>query len=580
MHIDGNNFKNKGEVEMAENTTGSNATLSERAYTTTKLNYNHCTTNKKSSQGKKEDFFNNVLEERDSGIKNNVVEIKPKPRDRMEYLEYIINTTENPSEKSMAIDFKTVLSINKDNMNNVYNAIRVVYLNSSKIAYCINSETWFIWNGKIWEEDETTTSHKLREVILQTYNVILEFNKGMENEEIKKCKSKMHSDRSIKEVIHLLPTASLSASTMFDYGLPTKLSVFERDKLNNHKVIVFSNGTLYLDTREFKEQFNPYDFCTVMLDFEYNSKASCELWEQSLDSWTDGSHHYKQLLKTLMGRNFLAGENKEQTMTILIGKGGTGKSLFIETLKSVMDNKTLMTGADKLYLDSDKRANYMAKWEGKKHIIFSESESDKDNLSRFNESAFKNMTGDKELEVRKLYSSPYSIKNTFCYTLVTNHDLKLNNWDTSITRRLEIFNWVCEKINKVDKNLDNKLKREKSGIFNWLLEGYYLYIEKGIVDEMDYLNECKQEFIIKGDRIAQFIEDSLVHIPTEKALFKDVYKRYEDFIEENYKFPITKQQLTKELASRGIETAKGTGNAKYVFDYLLTAKEEDINKVR
>lgn len=479
-------------------------------------------------------------------------------------------------EKSKII--KLVDAINEfdltmDTTTDIHMALRVLHFFGKKICYCEDAETWYIWNGQTWEEDNSKNSLKVRTLILQIVN-ILEARLEFPDKELQKYINTLDTGRKLTDILAILPIAHVRSSRF-----KTKINncyFATKNLFDAMDTITLKNGTFYLSNMEFKEEFRQDNFATKQLNFDYDPEARGETWEKSLHIWTDGNEDYKILLQTIMGKNFLAGTNREQTMTFLLGKGGAGKSFFMEALQDVMDTTSLVVSAEKLYLEGDRRAQHIAEWEGRKHIIFSETDTDKESLSRFNQGAFKNITGDCKIEARRLFGRPYIVDNKFNFTLVTNYDVRLNNWDKSITRRLQIYDWVLKDLppNLLDINLKDKLKQERAGIFNWIIEGYKLYLEHGIIDRLGYLEKCKREYIQRGDKITQFVVERLTPEPMEKILFNDLYIYFVDWIADNYKHPITKRKLATELRERGYKVENGGKNKVYLFGFLVNAQEE------
>lgn len=442
---------------------------------------------------------------------------------------------------------------------------------SEDLIYCTDSNSWFIYDGKLIKEDTTKVQQDIRDMVTKSLRYISDKNNNVN--EVKDWLEKIRSADNLDKLIKSIPVKNADI-----LGQANEVERITRKQLNPKDIIIFENGTLHIESGKFENEFNKNNYCTVMNEYEYDKNAECPLWDKFISEVTNNDKDKARLLQAIAGRNYLAGENKEQVMTVIVGAGGTGKSLYNETLKLVTKNTTIMTSADKLNMTGENRNKAYQRWETNKHIIFSESTGNIKGESMLNETAFKNITGDDEIEVKKLYKDEYVIENKFCYTLVTNYNLHLNNWDESILRRLEIFNWLLDKVKVKDINLKSKLATELSGIFNWLYKGYIDYMKNGIkkIDTSNYLEECKNNFMEENDRITQFVKYSLVNVEGEKSLKASrVFQLYTEFIEENYSHPLGKYKFYDELKSRGYILKDGTGNVKTMHNYLEKGKWDD-----
>ena len=127
-----------------------------------------------------------------------------------------------------------------------------------------------------------------------------------------------------------------------------KKEIITKAEFNTKNVMVFRNGTLEIETGNFRGHSKD-DMATILLDYNYDISAKCPKWEQSLkeilcdpvnpDTDEDGKNRIK-LLREFCGY-ILYPNCQKQNLLFLHGDGNNGKSLIIETLEKVLGNENI-----------------------------------------------------------------------------------------------------------------------------------------------------------------------------------------------------------------------------------------------
>ena len=115
--------------------------------------------------------------------------------------------------------------------------------------------------------------------------------------------------------------------------------------------------------------------------------------------------------------------------------------------------------------------NDLARLRGTWFVATTETEQGK----KIAEPLIKQITGNDSITARFLYGEFFNFIPTFKVFMATNHKPKIKGTDYGIWRRIKLIpftNRIPEE--KQDKHLEGKLKKEASGILNWLLEGVSL----------------------------------------------------------------------------------------------------------
>ena len=105
---------------------------------------------------------------------------------------------------------------------------------------------------------------------------------------------------------------------------------------------------------------------------------------------------------------------------------------------------------------------------------------------------------------------------TFKIFLATNHKPNIRGTDTGIWRRIQMIPFKLNITEEMDdKNLGEKLYQERSGILNWMIEGYNLWNKDGLCIPKTVKEETAL-YREEEDGIGQFIKNECI---LEKGAF-------------------------------------------------------------
>jgi putative DNA primase/helicase len=133
---------------------------------------------------------------------------------------------------------------------------------------------------------------------------------------------------------------------------------------------------------------------------------------------------------------------------------------------------------------------------------------------------------------------------------------------------------------EIDRNLEDKLTLELSGIFNWALEGYNRLKKNGFsLKDVPSLNFAKQEYRNNVDTVRAFVAEKLIKSsdPADRMKFSDAYKQYISFCEtEGRKDIEDKKGFKKILKDLGFKIGNSSkdGNQIYIFNVRAFQHEE------
>ena len=361
----------------------------------------------------------------------------------------------------------------------------------------IKDDGFYEWNGKVWErkDDEDVKAYALTQ-----YGSIFGTN--------------IKSKQAMEQVKTVVKTNCI---------------------FNHNPVFSFMNGTLELDTGIFREH-RQSDYCSLILDYEYDPTATCPRWEQFIDEITLENGRNGHVLQQIAG--YVMYPNcKFQKIFCLIGAGANGKSVYLDMLEKVysaancthippanMDNEfwlvnlrdSLLNFASEIDSDFAKVESTMkmlsdgaimqASFKGKNHIKF----------------------------------QPRAKMVFACNAMPETRTIQ------GMERRMVFIDFPVQFVEYPDPNnlrqrprdidLQDKLEAELPGIFNWCYQGY-----KDLIRANSFTDPSSQDEYIREFRESSNPVEIFVHECAEEFVGtmnrKSIYSRYKDWCNENGHLP-------------------------------------------
>ncbi|MCU0905367.1 MAG: phage/plasmid primase, P4 family [Tabrizicola sp.] len=277
----------------------------------------------------------------------------------------------------------------------------------------------------------------------------------------------------------------------------------KRADLDQHDFLLPCKGGVSVALEDGKlRPSSPADHMTRCAGIAPDFGMPTPLWIGTLMQYAGGDEEIVRFLQILVGY-FLTGSTKEQKLFYLVGRGGTGKSTFVEVLRRLLGEFAAMTEAATFAEHKNEpHPAALAAIEGARLVIAPEFEGRKLDASKV-----KAFTGDGVLSVRGMREnfrqSPVKAK----LLMVGNSEPQLRTVDEAIRRRFVLipFNHLPS---KADPDLAEKLWAEAPGIMAWAVRGALEWIEEGL-----YLPEAilkaSADYLDDQDSFGAWVRDVL-----------------------------------------------------------------------
>jgi putative DNA primase/helicase len=307
-----------------------------------------------------------------------------------------------------------------------------------------------------------------------------------------------------------------------------------------------TNGTLDLKANKLLPHSKDH-YITKLAPVAYDPDAQCPQFEQFLYRIMAGKAEKICFLKRAVGYS-LTGNTGEQCLFFLWGSGANGKSTFLTTLQNVLGDYASQTPFSTFTAKKQESVrNDIARMKGARLVCAIET----NDRVRMDEALIKQLTGGDKVAARFLHQEFFEFTPEFKIFLAANYKPTIYGQDTAVWRRIRLIPFTVEiPEDEQDPNLAEKLLGEKSGIFNWALEGY-LEWETERLQPPDEVIDATAEYKTEMDILKDFMDDQVEQDPEARTPQKDVYNQYVGWCTENNEKKIGRNTFNRNLEAKG-----------------------------
>lgn len=276
-----------------------------------------------------------------------------------------------------------------------------------------------------------------------------------------------------------------------------------KDYAPTKSVVSLRNRMLNLDTMESMPHSGEVE-TAIYLDIDYDPQARAPRWEQFLHEVLTEEQAI-MVMQEFFGCVFVDRNKIHMAEALfLYGQGANGKSVVLDVMKDILGKN--MTNASLKSLCAGMHSDYhLASIDGAL-LNFSPDEG----AESFSTGIFKNLTDGSPIRVRPIGEKPYDAHNMPLMACNLNKIPQTTDTSNGYYRRMLIipFTRVFRK-EEMDRQLNDKLRKELSGIFNWIMVGRKRIIaQDGCFTESAEIRSAKAYARINGSSVLQWLTDS------------------------------------------------------------------------
>tara|TARA_B100000780_G_scaffold273607_1_gene237409 strand:+ start:457 stop:2619 length:2163 start_codon:yes stop_codon:yes gene_type:complete len=406
---------------------------------------------------------------------------------------------------------------------------------TGKFLFVKEAKRWLVFNGKSWIYDLGAAERQAH----QTIRTII-YEAGSDPDAIQAAQRWQKTSEATSRIKAMLEVAS-----SLD-GMATSKSAFDRKP----DLINFENGTFDLDKGQFRAHRSE-DMLTKVAGCSFDPNTRAERWEQFVNEVMDANAEDAQYLQKLIGY-CLWGRRPEQSIQFLVGDGGDGKSVFLETVRKALGDYQITLSATTFSAKNPASIpNDVARLSGTRFAGVSELPKG----LHVNTQLMKGISGGDTLSARFLHQEFFDFEPEAVLLFVTNFYPFIDVEDKAFLRRVRLMRFPKNfSENEPDLRLPEKLSRELPGIINWALQGFQMYQSKGLDPTANMLEELVRyrKFINPLDGFYQDkvrVNNDITYFISTDKLFEEAvaYARAED------RGKVEKSQLVQYMRTKGHE---------------------------
>lgn len=308
---------------------------------------------------------------------------------------------------------------------------------------------------------------------------------------------------------------------------------------------------------------------TYIAPYEYDENAVCPIWRQCLNEWLitnegDACQEWIDLMQEWFGYCLIP-DTKAQVSMLWSGEGGNGKGVATRVLTGLIGrNNCTNIPIDQLH-DPYHRAGLHGK------LVGFVNEPDKRSMQK-NGNWFKAIVGCDTISGRNPTERPFDFE-PICRIVMSTNELPSTS-DTSIGyfRRLLMIDWRYNvPAEKRDADLDDKLRHELPGIFNWAMEGLRRYKLRGKLVEPEESKKLLAAYQAEQDTFLRFFAENYQidanGWTANEAIYGD-YKRWGDAMNERV---VPQTVVSKRLQKMGAKNTTNRPNGKVTRGWKVSS---------
>lgn len=350
---------------------------------------------------------------------------------------------------------------------------------------------------------------------------------------------------------HFKPVATNSMRSEFK-GLILTSNVVDSEFFNKDSTgfINFNNGVLRLSNRELLPHSVDYGFGYV-LPYDYNPLAKCPEFDAMLNNITLKDEELKKIILEYIGYA-ISGMNASlgAKSLLLTGGGSNGKSTLLNVIKKLVGKECYSAVSIKNLEKENHRYSMVGK-------LFNICEEIEENELKEGTATFKTIVTGGDLMVKKLYSDTVSMRLDAKLIISCNELPSSRENNHAIYRRMLIipFKARFDKATGLDKNIEERISKEMSGVYNRILDALDRFIKNNynFSDSIE-AEKALSDYKYQNSIYNQFVDSCIESCGDDKYLHsEELMSMYNDWAHlNNVMTRPTTVKLVKELKTIGV----------------------------
>ncbi len=312
----------------------------------------------------------------------------------------------------------------------------------------------------------------------------------------------------------------------------------------------------------------------------YDPKAEAPHWRAFLEQMQPAKE-MRSFLQRLAGY-LLTGSSIEQAMFIFWGSGSNGKGTFLNAMRGVMGTYAATTPTETFGANRNKDGSGPRPDLVRLRAARLTATGDAPPGFRLDEGIVKQATGEEPLPARDLNKGFIEILIKAKVIIPCNPQPIITGTDDGIWRRVNMVPWPVKMTEEQKRTFQREhgdlaelLAAERSGILNWMLEGYAAWRREGL-NAPDIVRAATAEYRAASDSLAEFLNVWTDRVEGARASSSGLFEKYKEFCAANaYGEPKSGPSFGKALKAKGLESFKTDGRKVWLGLRLRETPRDD-----
>lgn len=431
---------------------------------------------------------------------------------------------------------------------------------------------WLLWDCSRWVKDDR----------LRHMTAVRDFLRAKATQLKKWGEKKAACAETEKQAKAILKFANENARNMRQAGSVNAVETMTRSNAeiiataeqfdSNLMLLGTPTGTVDLSTGELMKPERSHWITKHCKVSPAKKGTPAPLWEAFLKRTFDGNNELIEFMQRAAGYA-LTGHTTEHKLLFMFGTGSNGKSVFLNTIFSIMGDYAKRAAAQTFLNSSgDKHPTDLAGLQGARLVAGSELPAGK----AWNESVIKDLTGGDIITARFMRQDYFDYMPQFTLFIAGNHRPSFSGIDEAIRRRVCLIPFtVTIPKEERDPELPQKLEDEWPAILRWMIDGALEWQRIGL-SVPEEVSAASQEYMEDEDTLSEFFADNIADIPFGEAEVAHVYERFKKWQRFTGASKIwSKKAMSGAFSEMGIKADRGTGGKRVYKGWQL--KPEPIH---
>ena len=307
------------------------------------------------------------------------------------------------------------------------------------------------------------------------------------------------------------------------------------------RYMIFRNGVLDTDDMTLHPHSPEYMTNIIFADLDFNPDADCPIFKKVVNDALDKDT--ANVLQEMCG-SLLFPDSRHEKIGGLVGEGRNGKSGILKMISYALGEENVTHFS--LPQITESSGIYIANMVGKLANICYDSGS---LIKIGNEGIFKQYASGEPLTAKILYQQPM-ITDNYPHCIIAVNALPVStDFSDGYFRRFLILDFPRQiPLDKVDRQLFEKMKPERMGVLLWIIEGMKRLLSESDFSESKAVEAIKRKFRKDSDSVAMFVDEcELRPSETESKSVETLFQAFKSWCKDNNHSQMTKAKFSERM---------------------------------